>query len=96
MEKTIYQTKNKKFEILLVSSFIFGIIKSDDNLLYIAIGCFIFEFTLPKKKKISAIKTICALILLACIVLTSCGTRGGYGCKGNQSWNKMIYRNTKP
>jgi len=27
--------------------------------------------------------------------ITSC-SRNGYGCKGNQSWDKMIKRNNKP
>ena len=49
-------------------------------------------------KKISyenAVKLIAiAIVLLGLIVatLSSCGTRNGYGCKGNQSWNKMVRR----
>jgi hypothetical protein len=93
MEKTIYQTKNKKFEILFVSSFIFGFIKSN-NLFYIAIGCFIFEFTLQKKKP--NLKAVCATILLASILMASCTTRNGYGCKGNQSWERMVRRINSP
>lgn len=34
---------------------------------------------------------ICMLIF----ALTSCRT-GGYGCRGNQSWNKMVWRNNRP
>lgn len=94
MEKTIYQTKNKKFEILFVSSFMFGFIKSD-NLFYIALGCFIFEFTLPKKKKPN-LKAACAIILLASILMASCSSRNGYGCKGNQSWDRMVRRINSP
>ena len=26
--------------------------------------------------------------------LTSCKT--GYGCRGNQSWDKMVWRNNRP
>jgi len=86
MEKTIYQTKNKKFEILLVSSFMFGFIKSD-NLFYIAIGCFIFEFALPKKKKPN-LKAICVLLLLTSILMVSCA-KNGFGCHGR---GKIITR----
>jgi hypothetical protein len=37
------------------------------------------------------------LICVVLFALTSCsGSRGGYGCKGNQSWNKMVWRNNRP
>jgi len=28
--------------------------------------------------------------------LTSCSTRNGYGCKGKESWNKMVRRINSP
>ena len=37
--------------------------------------------------------TIGSLVLFT---LSSCGTRNGYGCHGNQSWNKMVKRNNRP
>ena len=39
--------------------------------------------------KLIIIGTLAFLILIA----TSC--RSGYGCHGNQSWNKMVSRNNK-
>jgi hypothetical protein len=39
------------------------------------------------------VMTIGGLIMFT---LNSCGTRNGYGCKGNQSWNQMVKRNNRP
>ena len=38
------------------------------------------------------------LIAIVCIVclLSSCGTRKGYGCHGRESWNHMIKRINRP
>ena len=30
------------------------------------------------------------------VVFTMTSCRTGYGCRGNQSWNKMVYRNNRP
>jgi len=48
---------------------------------------------------VNAIKLLAvAVVLLGLIVatLSSCSTRNGYGCKGNQSWNKMVRRINSP
>lgn len=37
-----------------------------------------------------------SIICMIIFAFTSCSTRGGYGCKGNQSWNKMVWRNNRP
>lgn len=34
------------------------------------------------------------LICMLVYGLTSCRT--GYGCRGNQSWNHMVWRNNRP
>jgi hypothetical protein len=53
-------------------------------------------------KKISFVNAVkmlaIAVVLLGLVIatLTSCGTRNGYGCKGNQSWNKMVRRINSP
>jgi hypothetical protein len=47
--------------------------------------------------KITLIKIALVAITLGGLVLftmTSCRT--GYGCHGNQSWNKMVERNNQP
>lgn len=40
------------------------------------------------------------VVILASFMLlmfmSSCSTRNGYGCKGNQSWNKMVRRINSP
>jgi hypothetical protein len=48
---------------------------------------------------VNAIKLLAvAIVLLGLIVatLSSCGTRNGYGCKGNQSWDRMVRRINSP
>lgn len=40
--------------------------------------------------------TLVTISLVLAIILSSCGTRNGYGCHGNQSWNKMVKRNNRP
>jgi hypothetical protein len=50
-------------------------------------------------KHLTAIKItilIGAAAILFSVLLSSCGTRNGYGCKGNQSWDKMVRRNNRP
>jgi len=41
-------------------------------------------------------KKILVLAVVVTVVLTSCSTRGGYGCHGNYSWDRMIWKNTRP
>jgi hypothetical protein len=41
--------------------------------------------------KVRMFFTVLILIGLLIATLSSCGT-SGYGCKGNQSWNKMVRR----
>jgi len=41
-------------------------------------------------------KKILVLAVIASVVLTSCSTRGGYGCHGRESWNHMIKRINRP
>jgi hypothetical protein len=47
-------------------------------------------------KKISFVTAVriiaTAVIVLGLIVATLSSCRTGYGCKGNQSWNKMVRR----
>jgi hypothetical protein len=43
-------------------------------------------------KKLIATKAIILLAVLAVIALSSCSSRKGYGCRGNESWNHMIKR----
>jgi hypothetical protein len=48
---------------------------------------------------VSLVKLIAfAIVLLGLVVatLSSCGTRNGYGCKGNQSWDRMVRRINSP
>lgn len=40
--------------------------------------------------------TVITISLILTILVSSCGTRNGYGCHGNQSWGKMIKRNNRP
>jgi len=53
-------------------------------------------------KKISFVNAVkmlmIAVVLLGLVIatLTSCGTRNGYGCKGNQSWDRMVRRINSP
>jgi hypothetical protein len=30
--------------------------------------------------------------IIVIIFMTSCSSKNGYGCRGNQSWNKMVKR----
>ena len=42
--------------------------------------------------KVKIIITAVVLTGLVIATLSSCSSRNGYGCKGNQSWNKMVKR----
>lgn len=51
------------------------------------------------KKLITAerlVQTILILILLTAILTSCAGSRNGYGCKGRESWNKMVRRINSP
>ena len=89
MEKTIYKTKSGKFRILLSSCIVLGIVW-DKTDIYVAIGCFIFNY---ERRKVSNIKLITLLLLLV-VIITSC-SRNGYGCHGRDSWNKTVKRINK-
>ena len=42
-------------------------------------------------------KKVIALLVVAVTVLTSCSSgRKGYGCRGNMSWDRMMWKNTRP
>jgi hypothetical protein len=42
-------------------------------------------------------KKLIVLLVLAVTVLTSCSSgRKGYGCRGNMSWDRMMWKNTRP
>ena len=43
----------------------------------------------------NCVLTLISLVLLV-VTLTSCSSRKGYGCKGNYSWDRMMYKNTRP
>jgi predicted small secreted protein len=42
------------------------------------------------------LKTLTAITILLSIILSSCSTRNGYGCKGRESWGKMVNRINRP
>jgi hypothetical protein len=46
------------------------------------------------KMKKYTLTLIGSVLLLA--ALTSCSSRKGYGCRGNYSWDRMMYKNTRP
>jgi hypothetical protein len=76
-----------------------------DYLIFSLKFLFTYFLTRPKKNLISSLfkpnqmnrsKDIFNLIIIACLLLfgltlSSCATQG-YGCKGNQSWGKMVNR----
>jgi hypothetical protein len=35
-------------------------------------------------------------LVLLIAVLSSCSSRNGYGCRGNYSWDRMVWKNTRP
>jgi len=43
----------------------------------------------------NCVLTLISLVLLVA-TLTSCSSRKGYGCRGNYSWDRMMYKNTRP
>jgi len=40
-------------------------------------------------------KLLFALVLLGSIAIFGSSCRTGYGCRGNQSWDKMVRRNNR-
>jgi heme A synthase len=37
-----------------------------------------------------------SVVCVICLMFSSCSTKKGYGCHGNESWNGMIKRINKP
>lgn len=52
----------------------------------------LFKLKIMKMKKYT-LTLIGSVLLLA--ALTSCSGRKGYGCRGNYSWDRMMYKNTR-
>lgn len=54
---------------------------------------------MKKISYVNAVKLVAfAVVLLGLVIatLSSCSTRNGYGCRGNQSWDKMVRRINSP
>jgi uncharacterized membrane protein len=65
------------------------------------IGASVFLLLDPDNKNTKGIKpigllSIIAISIMLIIFMSSCSSRNGYGCHGNQSWNKMVRRINAP
>lgn len=45
-----------------------------------------------KQSNTTAVIILIVMVLGLMLSMTSCSTKNGYGCRGNQSWGKMVKR----
>jgi hypothetical protein len=50
----------------------------------------------PRILNLKRVGIILLVIIGIVFMLSSCSSRRGYGCRGNYSWDQMIYKNTRP
>jgi len=41
-------------------------------------------------------KVLLSIVLVTLVIGSMSSCRTGYGCRGNQSWDKMVRRNNRP
>jgi hypothetical protein len=50
----------------------------------------------PRILNLKRVGIILLVIIGIVVMLSSCSGRKGYGCRGNYSWDRMMYKNTRP
>jgi len=51
---------------------------------------------MTKFQKNSLVWFVIYLVVLGSVILSTSSCRAGYGCRGNQSWGKMVSRINRP